>query len=194
MGQNGSSTVDSVVASTTPPAGRRSAQILAFPAVEKAGTRAEYIASAAVIPATKPTKIPGVPDTYAYRNADGSVKVRTRIRTRDHSHPTSSRIVRHNIDLILGQWASEMVIAAKVHELREMVRRGWNPRGAKMTVREFFYTVVMPRVAQQSRSPKTILSRFKSLIEPYVGDKKIGELTAADIRRWRDELLSDGGR
>lgn len=180
-------------ASPTTSSPRKTAQILPFSPVTEVASLAECVASTRAPSSQKPVKLTCAPNTYAHLNVDGTFTVRTRIRATDRFNPNSGQRVRYNIELVLEQWISDMEVAAKVYELREKVRRGWNPRGARLTLREYFYTEVMPNIAQTSRSPKTALSRFRSLIEPYLGDKKIGEITAADIRRWRDGLLSEGG-
>lgn len=187
-------------ASNPQTAGRQSAQILAFPTVEKAGTRAEQppaigrLVSSPPNDTATPSSLVWIGNVTPRRMKSAPAKLQVRVRDPHRKNPETGQRIRYNLDLGLDITASPKAIAAKVQEIETKIAQGWNPRGAKLNLSEYFYTEVFPHIAKTSRSPKTVLSRFRSLIEPYLGDKKIGEITAADVRRWRDDLLSDGGR
>lgn len=196
MGFNGLSTIDSVVTSTAQTADRQSAKILAFPTVERDCTPAERTS---IVPDQAPDrlkaiKIAGLPGVYAYPQANGTAPLRVRIRDPHRRNPASGAPIRYNIALDLDRSSSLKEIAAKVKEIETKVAQGWNPRGAQVTLRDFFYDEIVPRLNRQSRSPKTDFSRFRSLIEDQLGNLKIGDITTADIRQWRDNLLIGGGR
>lgn len=186
------------VAAPTPQApGRPSAVVLEFRRRDPAGLpagQAGVPSGAKPSRGLKPFKHTDLPGVYAHPLGDGSAPLRLRVRDPRRRNAKSGAPVRHNIALGLDQHSSIKDIAARVAEIERKLAQGWNPRGAQLTLREVFYNDVLPRIRQQSRSPKTALSRFQSLIEPYLGDMAIGDITAADLRRWRDRLLAEGAR